>query len=544
MNLHPSSRLIAVVYLFAGLACVRITADGFPTSVDGFCPRGFRPANQRCYREIPDGGGDQSGERQPGSSFDAGAAGLPGSSPDTRPAGSLLDAPRPGVATDSSVTGEGYRLDVVLSGDGAGNVVDLDDSARLWCRPACFASERSPACGGVCSARYPAGARVRLSVQAPPPAFLAQWSGACSGAGACIVEMTADRQIDARFDLDGVTHLESVRAFPQNGLFVLDGLMVFVAFTITGPGTVWNVSVPAEPGPVGYLAGISAFNLATWLRRYEIDVSFRQLAVTNSGDVMIEALGGPPRVVKYSADKGFMPLPLPMVDPEAYFVGLGKTAYLVSTSVMTPDPTAPDGYVYSWISSVYDTNGSRVTGPVALGTGRAFPLPDGGVLVSSSKKLSSSGAVLWDSTAEPQGAFVVDDAGDIYVAGRLTGQMTIGSSIVSAASGEGIFLFKRSGASGRVLWARGADAVRDARLAVGGDGIYLAGTATTSPILLPGYGNGGRIPGTGFVARFDSGSGAPLWAAGVDGEVRAVAASAEYVAVHTNQPSRLFHFKR
>jgi hypothetical protein len=84
--------------------------------------------------------------------------------------------------------------------------------------------------------------------------------------------MDQDREVSARFELDGVTNLESVTPFPQNGLFVLDGAEIFVAASLAG-GSFWGKPVPAEQGPVAYLAQVGPFGRASWLRRYDVNVS-------------------------------------------------------------------------------------------------------------------------------------------------------------------------------------------------------------------------------------------------------------------------------
>lgn len=49
---------------------------------------------------------------------------------------------------------------------------------------------------GACGARFPAGTRVTLT---PADGSFRDWSGACSGRGACSVSMTKGRSVTARF---------------------------------------------------------------------------------------------------------------------------------------------------------------------------------------------------------------------------------------------------------------------------------------------------------------------------------------------------------
>ena len=50
---------------------------------------------------------------------------------------------------------------------------------------------------GVCGASFPAGTRVTLTTSGRDPC--ANWSGACSGRGTCVVTMTKARSVTARF---------------------------------------------------------------------------------------------------------------------------------------------------------------------------------------------------------------------------------------------------------------------------------------------------------------------------------------------------------
>ena len=52
-------------------------------------------------------------------------------------------------------------------------------------------------CGSACSADFPAGTSVTLSSTGDGDV---EWSGACSGRGACVVTMDADRAVSASFD--------------------------------------------------------------------------------------------------------------------------------------------------------------------------------------------------------------------------------------------------------------------------------------------------------------------------------------------------------
>ncbi len=55
-------------------------------------------------------------------------------------------------------------------------------------------------CSSECSAEFEAGKKVKLEATADPGSVFIEWSGACSGAGACEVTMNEDREVTAEFD--------------------------------------------------------------------------------------------------------------------------------------------------------------------------------------------------------------------------------------------------------------------------------------------------------------------------------------------------------
>jgi hypothetical protein len=488
---------------------------------------------------------------QGGTGGGAGPPGNPDAPPPTMPSARdggpssvTLDAHDAALAEDAYGSTPQSELTVAVVGSGAGNVVDLDSSAKLWCRPTCFPTDQSPSCGGVCSARYPKGAKVRLGTITPAPAVLSQWSGACAGAGECVVDMSVDRRIEARFDLDGVTNLVSVEPFPQSGLFVLREGTLYVALIIAKTGTYWGQALAVEQGSSAYLAALDSAGRARWLRPYGPAVALYEMVSTTSGDLMFSGSSNNLLVVKHKTNEGsFMPLPAQISLSQTYEVSLAKTGYLVKESTFD----SMRGTLRSL--TVYDVDGRRTRGPFGTAPEAslgyfdvAYLLPDGGILLDGDHKIDSSGAFVWDGGV--RGQFTVDDAGDIYVTGRLAGPMTIGGVDLRSESGDGIFIVKQSGATGRPIWVRSADRVRAGRLSVAGTDLYLGATAASrDPVVLPGY-SAGRVSGTGLVVRFDAASGVPTWATGVDGEVRAIAAGTDSVAVQTDQPSRLFRFRK
>ena len=77
-----------------------------------------------------------------------------------------------------------YALTVARTGTGSGAVTS---------------SPAGIACGTTCSAAYASGTAVTLTAAAASGSTFAGWSGACSGAGACVVTMSAVRSVTATF---------------------------------------------------------------------------------------------------------------------------------------------------------------------------------------------------------------------------------------------------------------------------------------------------------------------------------------------------------
>ena len=77
------------------------------------------------------------------------------------------------------------QLTVSKVGSGSGTVTSDDGSIH---------------CGSACSHSFTAGSRVTLHARAAGGSAFAGWSGGCSGKGACIVTLGADRTVTARFN--------------------------------------------------------------------------------------------------------------------------------------------------------------------------------------------------------------------------------------------------------------------------------------------------------------------------------------------------------
>ena len=73
-------------------------------------------------------------------------------------------------------------------------------------------------CGSTCSASFPSGTTVSLAATAPAGSNFTGWGGACSGTGACTVNMTAERNVTATFATTtalAVTSVTANRTAPQ-----------------------------------------------------------------------------------------------------------------------------------------------------------------------------------------------------------------------------------------------------------------------------------------------------------------------------------------
>ncbi|HEX4960767.1 MAG TPA: DNRLRE domain-containing protein [Thermoanaerobaculia bacterium] len=78
-----------------------------------------------------------------------------------------------------------YNLNVILGGTGSGTVTSNPAGIN---------------CGGDCSEPYVSGTSVTLTAGPAAGSTFVGWSGACSGAGSCVISMNADRSVTATFN--------------------------------------------------------------------------------------------------------------------------------------------------------------------------------------------------------------------------------------------------------------------------------------------------------------------------------------------------------
>ena len=86
-----------------------------------------------------------------------------------------------------------HVLRVQASGAGSGTVTAPDASPPLSC------TITAGALFGVCAGAYPSNAAVRLVAAPNSASTFVEWSGACTGAGDCVVDMSQERTATASF---------------------------------------------------------------------------------------------------------------------------------------------------------------------------------------------------------------------------------------------------------------------------------------------------------------------------------------------------------
>ena len=86
-----------------------------------------------------------------------------------------------------------HVLRVQANGVGSGTVTTPDASPQLSC------TVTRGALSGVCAISYPSNSAVRLVATPNGASTIAEWSGACTGAGACVVDMSQERTVTVSF---------------------------------------------------------------------------------------------------------------------------------------------------------------------------------------------------------------------------------------------------------------------------------------------------------------------------------------------------------
>ena len=104
----------------------------------------------------------------------------------TSPCSFTIEANSTLTATFNTVVKPKFKLTVSKSGSGAGTVTSTPAGIN---------------CGATCEAEFDEGTEVTLSQSAAAGSQFTEWSGACSGSGACKVTMSAAKAVGAKFDL-------------------------------------------------------------------------------------------------------------------------------------------------------------------------------------------------------------------------------------------------------------------------------------------------------------------------------------------------------
>ena len=120
-----------------------------------------------------------------------------------RPVGSSADI----GAWERQIAAPAFLLDVSRSGTGTGSVTSVPSGIS---------------CGGDCTQSYTDGTSVTLTATPDLGSVFTGWSGACSGAGVCVVSMTAARSIDADFASLGSRTLTVTTSGSGTGTIVSD----------------------------------------------------------------------------------------------------------------------------------------------------------------------------------------------------------------------------------------------------------------------------------------------------------------------------------
>jgi Fe-S cluster biogenesis protein NfuA len=72
-------------------------------------------------------------------------------------------------------------------------------------------------CGSTCEAEFEEGTKVALSKSADPGSKFVEWTGACTGTGACEVTMSAAKEVNAKFDLLALKKFKLTVSKPGTG---------------------------------------------------------------------------------------------------------------------------------------------------------------------------------------------------------------------------------------------------------------------------------------------------------------------------------------
>jgi hypothetical protein len=98
-----------------------------------------------------------------------------------------------GYSGGRAPTATQHVLRVQASDAGSGTVIAPDASPQLAC------TITAGALSGTCAVAYPSTSTVQLVATPNGASTFAGWSGACTGSGDCVVDMTEERTVNASF---------------------------------------------------------------------------------------------------------------------------------------------------------------------------------------------------------------------------------------------------------------------------------------------------------------------------------------------------------
>jgi subtilisin family serine protease len=148
-----------------------------------------------------------------------------------------------------------YALTVTKSGVGSGTVTS---------------SPAGITCGSVCSATYASGTSVSLTAAPNSGNTFTGWSGACTGAGSCVVTMDAAKSVNAIFDVSGGGVLDTVPPIvtivsPANNSVIVTSSTKVAVSAVDNPGGtgVSNIKIYVDNILVKTCTGVSSCTY-TW----------------------------------------------------------------------------------------------------------------------------------------------------------------------------------------------------------------------------------------------------------------------------------------
>jgi hypothetical protein len=116
-------------------------------------------------------------------------------------------------------------LSVSLTGSGSGTVTSAPPGIS---------------CPGTCSNSFATSSTVTLSAAANAGSVFTAWSGACSGAGSCLVTMSSAQSVTATFGLVGTPPVTTITGHPTDPSSVSDPQFTF---TSDQPGSTFRCSL-------------------------------------------------------------------------------------------------------------------------------------------------------------------------------------------------------------------------------------------------------------------------------------------------------------